>query len=43
MNKLGAYIYILTLCAPGLYVFVQLIKDEFTYIKHKIQRRHNKG
>jgi hypothetical protein len=42
MNKLGAYMYLFVMCAPGLYVFVQLVKDEFTYIKHRIQRLHNK-
>jgi hypothetical protein len=42
MYKLGAYIFLLSICVPGLYVFIELIKEEFTYIKHKMQRRHNK-
>ena len=43
MNKLGVVIYLIMMSAPGLYVFVQLVKEEYTYIKHRIQRRHNKG
>jgi hypothetical protein len=42
MNKLGAYIFLLMMCVPGLYVFFQLVKDEYVYIKHRIKQHRDR-